>query len=191
MSSFFAYLYRMRYIERWGLMRTAAPENLAEHTLDTAILAYALAAITRDALGLDGPAPETCAAAALLHDAPEILTGDLPTPVKYFNPEIARAYKAVERHAADKLIALAPEPLRGRIARDRDPPDQRVREVVHAADKLSAYLKCIEEGKSGNREFGKAEKQIRQSLEQMPLPALGYFLEQCLPAYLLSLDELE
>lgn len=189
--SFFALISRMRYIGRWGLMRSTVPENIQEHSHMVAVLAHALAIIRNEKFG--GRAdPGKCAVYALYHDAPEILTGDLPTPVKYYNPEIKDAYKAVEAFSADKLAALLPPEFRDIYAPLlREEADEETHALVKAADKLSAYIKCVEELSAGNEEYRRAEKQIRSALEQNPLPEVGYFMEHFMPAFGLTLDELQ
>ena len=188
--NFFAYISRMRYIGRWSLMRNSLPENIQEHSHMVAVLAHALGVIRRDVFGMDCD-PNEAAAAALFHDSSEILTGDLPTPIKYHSAEIRGAYQEVERLACDKLLDTLPEALRGAY----EPlltgeTQQRTHDLVKAADKLSAYLKCVEERKAGNREFLSAEKQTRAWLESCGLPEVAYFIEQFLPAFELDLDEL-
>ena len=188
---FFAYLARMRYITRWGLMRATVPENVQEHSHMTAVLAHALAVIRRDVLGGEAD-PEKAAAAALFHDATEILTGDLPTPVKYFNPDIRASYREVEELAAEKLLSTLPAEMRPAYAPWlREDYDRETLALVKAADKLSALIQCLEERKAGNPEFRKAEQQTRQALEAMALPETAYFMEHFLPAFQLTLDELE
>lgn len=189
-SSFYALLSRMRYITRWGLMRNTFSENVQEHSHMVAVLAHALALIRRDILGLEAD-PERCATAALFHDASEILTGDLPTPVKYFNPQIKQAYKQVERVSTDKLMNMLPPGLRESYAPLLYEADEQVEHIVKAADKLSAHIKCIEELKAGNQEFASAAEQTRSALDAMALPELNWFLENCLPAFSKNLDELE
>ena len=186
---FYALVSRMRYITRWGLMRNTFSENVQEHSHMVAVLAHGLALIRRDILGLPAD-PERCATAALFHDASEILTGALPTPVKYYNPDIRAAYKQVERVSADKLLELLPEALRPSYAPLVRESDPTVHDIVKAADKLSAYIKCIEERKAGNNEFLSAEKQNREQLEANPLPEVKYFMEHFIPAFELTLDEL-
>lgn len=188
-SFFFAYISRMRYIGRWGLMRNTFQENIQEHSHMVAVLAHALAVIRRDHFG--GTAdPEHVAAVALYHDAPEIFTGDLPTPVKYDNPAIRDAYKAVEENAANRLLATLPEDLRPSFENLLLETDPEVLALVKAADKLSAYLKCLEEEKAGNREFRSAAEQTLAALHDGSLPELDYFMEHFLPAFQLTLDEL-
>ncbi|WP_251448965.1 5'-deoxynucleotidase [Vermiculatibacterium agrestimuris] len=189
--NFFALMGRMRYIDRWGLMRNTQVENIQEHSHMVAVLAHALAVIDREKFGgrVD---PGKAAVAGLYHDASEILTGDLPTPVKYDNPAIKSAYKAVESVAADKLLSLLPEEMRGEFAPYvREELEPELLAVVKAADKLSAHIKCLEEVKAGNAEFRLAAEQTRKALEQMDLPALSYFMEHFLPGFELTLDELQ
>lgn len=188
--SFFAYIARMRYISRWGLMRNTDPENVQEHSHMVAVLAHALAVIRRDKFGgaID---PGHVAAVALYHDAPEIFTGDLPTPVKYANPAIQTAYKAVEAQAAARLTAMLPPELQPAYAALLGEPDPAVQALVKAADKLSAHIKCVEELKAGNAEFKQAAEQTLEALRGYGLPELDYFLEHFLPAFGLTLDELQ
>ena len=188
-NAFFALAARMRNIRRWGLMRNSFEENLLEHSQMTAVLAHALAVIRRDVFGLDAD-PDGAAAAALFHDMSEIITGDMPTPVKYLNEDIRRSYKAVESQAEAQLLQLLPgemrpayvELLRGGSGENHD--------LVKAADKLAAYIKCIEELRAGNEEFRSAEAQIRQTLEASELPEIAYFMKRFLPAFGMTLDEL-
>jgi len=189
--SFFALIARMRYIDRWGLMRNTQVENIQEHSHMVAVLAHALAVIGRERFGSQVD-PGQAAIAGLYHDAPEILTGDLPTPVKYDNPAIREAYKAVETVAADKLLSMLPQDLReGFAPYVREELEPELLAVVKAADKLSAYLKCVEELKAGNSEFREAAEQTRRALEKMELPALRCFMEEFLPSFELTLDELK
>lgn len=188
--AFFALLSRMRYITRWGLMRNTFSENVQEHSHMVAVLAHGLALIRRDILGLPAD-PERCATAALFHDASEILTGDLPTPIKYYNPDIKAAYKQVEHVSGEKLLAMLPEALRGSYAPLVHETDETVYDIVKAADKLSAHIKCLEELKAGNQEFASAAQQTYAALEKLRLPELDWFLAHCLPAFSKDLDELE
>ena len=187
---FFALISRMRYIGRWGLMRNTFEENIQEHSHMVAVLAHALAVIRRDVFGGDID-PGQAAVLALYHDAPDILTGDLPTPVKYYNPEIRDAYREVETVSARRLLSMLPDALRPAyeplLLED---PESGYHAVVKAADKLSAYIKCVEELKAGNSEFRQAAEQTRQALEASPLPEVGYFLEHFMPGFELTLDEL-
>ena len=188
--NFFAYIARMKYISRWSLMRNSYIENIQEHSHMVAVIAHALGVIRRDVFGIDCD-PYECAAVALYHDSSEILTGDLPTPIKYHSEEIKAAYKQVEHLACDKLLDTLPdeirpsfEPLLGGEA------EERLYDIVKAADKLSAYIKCIEERRAGNDEFLSAEKQTRAILDANPLPEVKYFLDNFIPAFELTLDEL-
>ena len=190
-NEFYALLGRMRYITRWGLMRNTFSENIQEHSHQAAVLAHALALIRRDILHLDGPDPEKCAVAALYHDASEILTGDLPTPIKYYNPQIKSAYKQVEWFSAQKLLSMLPAELRGSYEHYVLEDDETLNPIVKAADKLSAYIKCVEEQKAGNTEFDSAARQTMESMKRMERPELDWFLENALPAFSLNLDELE
>lgn len=191
MHHFFAYMARMRYIDRWALMRNSYTENIQEHSHQVAILAHALAVLRNAYFGgqVDTGA---VAVAALYHDASEILTGDLPTPVKYDNPEIRDAYKQVESVAAHKLLSMLPGALQGAytplLTEDYDPA---TRELVKAADKLSAHIKCLEELKAGNREFAAAAEQTLAALKAMEVPEVDYFLDHFLPSFSLTLDELQ
>ena len=189
-NEFYALLGRMRYITRWGLMRNTFSENIQEHSHQVAVLAHALALIRRDILKLDGPDPDKCAVAALYHDASEILTGDLPTPIKYYNPDIKTAYKQVERIAGERLLEMLPQQLKDSYAAWVLEEDEDVTPTVKAADKLSAYIKCVEEQKAGNTEFDSAEKATMASLRQMEMPELQWFIDNCLEAFALNLDQL-
>lgn len=188
---FFALIGRMRYIGRWGLMRNTFEENIQEHSHMVAVLAHALAVIRRDIFGKEID-PGQVAVLALYHDAPEILTGDLPTPVKYYNPEIRDAYRQVEEVSARKLLSLLPDELRtAYVPLFTEDPEDPCRALVKAADKLSAYIKCLEELKAGNSEFCQAADQIRQVLDKSPLPEVKYFMENFMPGFQLTLDELQ
>ena len=189
-NEFYALMGRMRYITRWGLMRNTFSENIAEHSHITAVLAHALALIRRDILHMDGPDPDRCAVAALYHDASEILTGALPTPIKYYNPDIKVAYKEVERIAGNRLLDMLPKELRDSYEHLVLEDDGEVEPIVKAADKLSAHIKCLEEQKAGNTEFDSAAKQTWDSMKAMNLPELDWFLDNCLGAFALNLDQL-
>ena len=191
MNHFFAYLDRLKLIRRWGLMRNTVPENDMEHSMQTALIAHGLAVLgkTRHQRDID---PAHVVVLALYHDVGEVITGDLPTPVKYFNPEIRDAYKAVEAVSARRLLALLPPelqqvyaPLLGEDA------GGELHAIVKAADKLSAYIKCVEELKAGNHEFKQAAEQTLEALKDSPLPEVGYFMEHFLPGFSLTLDELQ
>ncbi len=189
-NEFYALLGRMRYITRWGLMRNSFSENIQEHSYQVAVLAHALALIRREILGLEGPDPDRCAVAALYHDASEILTGDLPTPVKYYNSSIKNAYKQVERIAGNQLLSMLPPQLRQSYEHMILEDDPVVEPIVKAADKLSAYIKCVEEQKAGNLEFESAALQTMQAMHAMDRPELEWFIVECLPAFGQNLDEL-
>ena len=189
-NEFYALLGRMRYITRWGLMRNTFSENIAEHSYQTAVLAHALALIRRDVLKLPAPDPDRCAVAALYHDASEILTGDLPTPIKYYNPEINTAYKQVERVAGERLLNMLPPELRASYEHDVLEDDEALAPIVKGADKLSAHIKCLEEQKAGNTEFDTAARQTWEAIQAMDRPELNWFVEHCLGAFALNLDQL-
>ena len=186
--SFYALVSRMKNISRWSLMRNSSRENVQEHSHMVAVIAHALAVIRRDVYGIPCD-PGACAAAALFHDASEIFTGDMPTPVKYFNPEIMSAYKQVESLASQKLLSTLPEELRPSYAPLLE-TDGDVRRIVKAADKLSAYIKCLEEQKAGNDEFRFAASQTLEKLRALAMPEADYFIENFIPAFELTLDEL-
>ena len=189
-SHFFAYMARMRFIQRWALMRNTAPENVQEHSHQVAVLAHALAVIRKEKFGgtVD---PGAVAVAALYHDASEILTGDMPTPIKYDNPAIRKAYKDVEAVAEQKLVDFLPEELRPIYSPILTAEDKEVEELVKAADKLSAHIKCMEELKAGNNEFREAAAQTRKALEEYDLPEVRYFMNTFLDSFTLTLDELK
>ena len=189
-SHFFAYISRMRFIQRWALMRNTAPENVQEHSHQAAVLAHALAVIRNEKFGgcVDAGA---VAAAALYHDASEILTGDMPTPIKYGNPAIRGAYKDVEAVANGKLLAMLPEELHSAYAPLLTEVPPETERQVKAADKLSAYIKCVEELKAGNTEFREAAAQTRGALESYGLPEVAYFLEVFMDSFSLTLDQLK
>ena len=189
-NEFYALLGRMRYITRWGLMRNTFSENIQEHSHQVAVLAHALALIRRDILHLPTPDPDRCAVAALYHDASEILTGDLPTPIKYYNPRIKDAYKQVERIAGNRLLDMLPPQLRESYEHLVLEDDKELEPFVKGADKLSAYIKCVEEQKTGNTEFDSAAAVTMQALKAMHREELDWFIENCLPAFSLNLDQL-
>ena len=190
-NEFYAFLGRMRYITRWGLMRNTFSENLQEHSHQVAILAHALALIRREILHLPGPDPEQCAVAALYHDAAEILTGDLPTPIKYYSPELRQAYRTVEDAAGEKLLSMLPPALRERYRDYILEQNEAVNPIVKAADKLAAYIKCLEELKAGNLEFSTASAQTLAALEGAQQEEVTWFLENCLEPFTRNLDQLE
>ena len=189
-SHFFAYISRMRFIQRWALMRNTAPENVQEHSHQVAVLAHALAVLRNEKFGghVD---PGAVAVAALHHDASEILTGDMPTPIKYDNPAIRTAYKDVEAVAEHKLLNMLPEELRGVYAPILTVEDPEIEALVKEADKLSAYIKCVEELKAGNNEFREAAAQTRKALESYGMPEVESFLETFMDSFSLTLDELK
>lgn len=187
--NFFPMIARMKYINRWGLMRNTQPENIQEHSHQVAVLAHALAVIQNRYYGGQVD-PGTVAVAGLYHDASEILTGDMPTPIKYDNPDIQNAYKAVESVAEQKLLSMLPEDLRSDFDAVITISDPEIHALVKAADKLSAYLKCVEELKAGNTEFKKAREQTYAALCRNPIPALKYFMDHFLEGFELTLDEL-
>lgn len=189
-TNFYAMLSRMKYINRWGLMRNTIKENIAEHSLDTAILAHALAVIGNTYFGKDIDA-EKVAVYAMFHDATEIITGDMPTPIKYFAPEIKDAYKNVEHYAGKQLLSTLPEemqPAYEEAVLERR-QDEELRRYVKAADKLSALIKCVEELAMGNHDFAKAKDSTYEAVRELKLEEADYFLEHFLPAYQLTLDE--
>lgn len=189
--SFFALISRMRNITRWSLMRNSAVENVQEHSHMVAVLAHALAVIRRDIFGLDAN-PEKAAAAALFHDASEIFTGDMPTPIKYFDSDIMSAYKRVESIASGKLLASLPPGIRRSYELLLSPEkSDDVCQLVIAADKLAAYIKCLEELGTGNLEFRLAAEQTLNKLSSLNMPEVSYFLEHFVPAFELTLDELD
>lgn len=187
-SPFFAFLSRMKYIGRWGLMRNTRPENLTEHSYEVAVLAHALAELGNRRFGRSYDCGRV-ALTALYHDTAEIFTGDLPTPVKYHSGKIREAYRQVEENALSRLLTRLPEDLRGDYESLLRPDCETEKRLVKAADKLSALVKCIEEEKAGNREFSEAARAQEAYLRGMSLPEVDCFLREFLPAYRLTLDE--
>ncbi|HBN80429.1 MAG TPA: 5'-deoxynucleotidase [Ruminococcaceae bacterium] len=191
MFHFYAMLSRMKLINRWGLMRNTRSENICEHSFDAAVIAHALAALRNRRFG-GNVSPERAAVLAMFHDVTEILTGDLPTPVKYDNPEIRKAYRQVEKAAQKRLLSLLPGDLRpdyGPLLEQNSRDDAPLLPLVRAADKISALIKCVEERRMGNAEFRKAEQSLRSAVKEMNLPEADCFLEEFLPSYELTLDE--
>ena len=188
-QKFFAIISRMKYINRWGLMRNTAQENLKEHSLETAFIAHVLALYRNVRFG-GNVDPERAALLAMYHDATEIITGDLPTPVKYYNAEIKAEYDKVEKMAEEKLLSYLPEDLRGYYAPlfSKTEEDKELWVLVKAADKLSALIKCIEERQMGNSDFTEAEKSTLQAVHDMALPEAEEFISEFLSAYHLTLD---
>jgi 5'-deoxynucleotidase len=193
MSHFYAYLARMKYIERWGLMRNTVRENIQEHSLQVAIIAHGLAIIKNQIYG-GAVDPERVAVLAMFHEVSEVITGDLATPIKYFNPEIKNAYKEIEGIARQRLFAMLPEefqPSYRELLFPVDGPIERQHwELVKAADKLTAYFKCLEELKAGNQEFFQAEKALKAQIDNLNLEEVNYFMVQFVPSFSLTLDEL-
>lgn len=191
MYHFYAMLSRMKFISRWGLMRNTRSETLSEHSFETAVIAHALAVLRNTRFG-GNVSPERAALLALYHDAAEIITGDLPTPVKYYNPKIRSAYREVEAVAQNRLLALLPDDLRpvyAPVLSASGEGDAGLLPLVKAADKLSAIVKCVEEKGMGNSEFSKAEAALRKTVAEMHLPEADCFVEEFLPSYSLTLDE--
>ena len=191
-SHFYAMLFRMKYIDRWALMRNTRKETLAEHTLETAFIAHALAVIHNKRFG-GSLNPERAALLAVFHDATEIITGDMPTPVKYANRDIRDIYKDIEDKASDRLTSMLPEDFRDEysdILRQCGSGDEELRVFVKAADRFSALIKCIDEMRMGNDEFKKAKETIEQSIRDMKLPEAEVFEREFLPAFSLPLDEM-
>ena len=195
-SHFFAIVSRMKYIERWALMRNARAENLSEHSLEVSMIAHALCIIANVRYGRTLDA-NRAAVVGLYHDASEIITGDMPTPVKYRNERLRGAYKEVENEAERELLATLPDDLRSAFEQvfsmqAADPEDVYLHELVKAADKLSAYIKCLEEESSGNAEFRTAATSTLAALEEMRAthPEVGDFMDEFLPSYGRTLDEL-
>lgn len=186
MSHFYAMLFRMRNIERWSLMRNMFSENLSEHSLEVAFIAHALAIISNKRFGTNYNA-EKAAVAAMFHDVPEIITGDLPTPVKYYNPQIKGAYGIVEKEAKENLISLLPEDMQGEFAEIMS-PDAEIQPLVRAADKIQALIKCNDELALGNREFAAAKEATEAAINALAFPAAEVFLEEFLPSFSLPLD---
>ncbi|MBP5273300.1 MAG: 5'-deoxynucleotidase [Clostridia bacterium] len=188
-NEFYAIISRMKYIDRWALMRNTEAENLMQHSYEVAVLAHALCVLgnTRCGMALDA---EKAAVIALYHDASEILTGDMPTPVKYYSEEIRDAYKHVEAVATDRLLDMLPADLQPSYTAVLAPEDDELKKVVKAADKLSALIKCIEEAKAGNREFDKAYESTLNAIHALDFPPAECFLEEFLEPYNLTLDQL-
>jgi 5'-deoxynucleotidase len=190
-SNFFAMMSRMKYIERWALMRNSQPENISEHSLEVSMLAHGLAVIGKKRLG-SKVNPEKTALVALYHDSTEIITGDMPTPIKYFNQEIQEAFKEIEVLAAKRLLDMLPIDLREEYEALFFPreEEEHMWKLVKAADKLSALIKCIQEEKAGNTEFVSAKRTLTETLLKMNLEEVNIFMEEFLPAYYKTLDEL-
>ncbi len=191
MSHFFAYLARMKFIQRWGLMRNTSPENIQEHSMQVAMVAHGLAVIRNQLYG-GQLNPDRIAILATFHDVSEVITGDLPTPIKYFNPQIKTVYNEIEVIARQRLYEMLPEELQPgyhSLFYDQD-EDAENWKVVKAADKICAYFKCLEEKKVGNLEFAKAEKTIKADIDRLEQPEVQYFMRTFVPSFQLTLDEL-
>ena len=190
-SSFYAMLSRMKYIRRWALMRNSESENISEHSLEVSMLAHGLAVLGNRRLGKQLDA-DRCAVIGLFHDAGEIITGDMPTPIKYYNRQMQNVFHEIEDDASEALLAMLPEDIRGdyRSLFFRAEGEEELWRIVKAADKLSALIKCIEESKAGNREFESAKKTIEDSIHAMQVPEAELFMTEFLPAYYRTLDEL-
>ena len=192
MIKFFAMIARMKYINRWSLMRNEHSENLCENSFDVASTAHALAVIGNRRFGKNYNA-ERCALLGLYHDAPETLTGDLPTPVKYYSEQVRAAYNTVEEYAAESLISMLPDDIKEDYVPllKKQADDKELWKIVKAADKISALVKCVEEVKSGSAEFRTAAESTREAIRGMNMPEADFFLSEVLPAYELTLDELK
>lgn len=189
---FFAFLSRMKYINRWSLMRNTQTENIQEHSHQVAIIAHALAVIRNTYFGGSVNA-DRVTILALYHDSNEIITGDMPTPIKYYNPEISDAYKKVENISKEKLLSMLPSEMGGTY-RDilfKKEEDLELWKMVKAADRISAYVKCVEEEKAGNREFKKAGESVRKAVMEIEMPEVKFFMERFMASFSLTLDELE
>ncbi len=189
MFNFFAYLGRMKYIERWNLMRSTVRENIMEHSAEVGMIAHALATVSNTYFGGDYNA-DRIGMLGLFHETSEVITGDLPTPIKYYNPEIRDAYKQIENIANEKLLAMLPEEIKDSYSSLINPTKKELA-LLKAADKLAAHIKCVEEVKCGNNEFKKALKSTKEILDANPLPEVAYFMKNFLPAYSKTLDELD
>lgn len=191
MSHFFAYLARMRFVKRWGLMRNTHVENLQEHSLQVAMLAHALAVIRNERFG-GTIRPERAATLALYHDAAEVITGDIVAPIKHYSPEIKQAHRAIEDVANRRLEGMLPPELAARFRPMLFPDDADAGEweIVKLADKLSAYLKCLEELRAGNEDFRKAAQTLERDVQAITVPEVRYFLETFAPSFSMTLDEL-
>ncbi|MDE5943836.1 MAG: 5'-deoxynucleotidase [Clostridia bacterium] len=188
---FYAFLDRMKYIKRWQLMRSVREENIMEHSQQVALFAHALSVINNKIFGGNVNA-EKAVLYAVYHECSEVMTGDMPTPIKYFNNSIRGAYKSIEERAGEKLLSTLPEELRGEISKSLR-PDENCAEfaIMKAADRLAAYVKCLEELRCGNSEFAKAKKSIEKDLHERKMPEVEYFMENFIDSFRLSLDELE
>lgn len=189
MNEFYAYASRLKLIRRWSLMRSSIPENDAEHSLQVAMIAHGIALMGKARYGR-GVDPEHVLTLAVYHDASEVLTGDLPTPVKYHSNTLRSAYGQVEEMAETRLLAMVPEDIRPEMDSCIREEGTLARRIVKAADRISAYVKCIEEQRAGNHEFDAAADRIRESILEIDLPEVQDFMRECVPAFALTLDEL-
>lgn len=190
MSNFFAMVNRMKLIDRWALMRSTSKENIAEHSHNVAVIAHALCIIGNKKFGKNYNA-ERCAVLALYHDTTEVITGDMPTPVKYYNEDIKSVYKDIERIAGERLLAMLPEEFKADYASlfEKREEDEELWKIVKAADKIGALIKCIEECRMGNQEFSIALKSQQNIVDTIDMPEVDYFRKEFLHAYTLTLDE--
>lgn len=189
-SKFFAVISRMKYINRWALMRNTINENISEHSLEVAFISHALAVMRNKRFGGNVNA-ERCALLAMFHDTTEIITGDLPTPVKYYNKDIKTAYSEIEQNAKNQLLSYLPEDLREEYEPlfCKTEEESELWQLVKAADKISALIKCVEERQMGNNDFLSAEKSTYDAIKKLNVPEANMFLEEFMPSYLLTLDE--
>ena len=189
MSRFFAYIARMKHIKRWGLMPSSREENIQEHSLQVAMIAHALALLQNKHYGgtLD---PEHIMAIAVYHETGEVITGDLVTPIKYFNEDIKTAYKNIEAIAEDRMISMLPEDMREDYRALIQPKNEEEKRIVKAADKIAAYTKCLEEIRSSNKEVSMAEKALRKTIDEMHMPVVDEFMRVFIPDFNVTLDEL-
>lgn len=189
MSRFFAYIARMKHIKRWGLMPSVREENIQEHSLQVAMIAHALALLQNKRYG-STLNPEHVMAIAVYHETGEVITGDLVTPIKYYNEEIRTAYKKIEKEAENRMISMLPEMIQEDYRCLIQPEDEEEKRLVKAADKIAAFTKCLEEKRSGNREFEKAEEALKKSIEDMKIPVVDDFMREFIPDFMVTLDEL-
>ena len=190
-SNFYAFMDRMKYIKRWQLMRSVREENIMEHSQQVTMFAHALALINNKIFGGDAD-PQKAALYAVYHECSEVLTGDMPTPIKYYNASINGAYKDIEKHACDKLLATLPAELAVELEKSVKPDRDCIEyKFMKAADRLSAYVKCLEEERCGNSDFHKARLSIEEDLHSRNIPEVEYFFENFIPSFTLTLDELE
>lgn len=187
-NGFFAFIHRMKYITRWGLMRNTTYENLKEHSFDVAVIAHGLAMIGNRYYGKSYNT-DRIAMSALYHDANEAITGDMPTPVKYGNPAIMKAYKELEAQARERILCMLPEDLSGDYRKYLYMDDEDEKRIVKAADKISAYIKCLEEERAGNDDFNTAKKSLEKAIRKFDLPEVKHFMKEYIPVYGLNVDE--